>query len=56
MQTTKRSTEPPIRVGSRYEQVARFLGKEVSTSFEVTQLRSGSPHHDLIASGIVVSA
>ena len=24
-------TDPPIRVGSRYEQVARFLGKKVRT-------------------------
>jgi uncharacterized membrane protein len=34
-------TEPPIRPGSRYEQVARFLGKEVRTSFEVTALDDG---------------
>jgi uncharacterized membrane protein len=31
-------TDPPIRVGSRYEQVARFLGQEVRTSFEVSAL------------------
>ena len=29
-------TDPPVRVGSRYEQVAEFLGKEIHTSFEVT--------------------
>jgi uncharacterized membrane protein len=34
-------TDPPIGVGSRYEQVATFLGKEVRTSFEVTELRDG---------------
>src|SRR5215471_13902871 len=34
-------TDPPIRVGSRYEQVARFLGKDVRTSFEVTALEPG---------------
>jgi uncharacterized membrane protein len=34
-------TEPPIAVGSRYEQVARFLGKDVRTSFEVTALDEG---------------
>jgi uncharacterized membrane protein len=34
-------TEPPIGVGSRYEQVATFLGKEVRTSFEVTELLDG---------------
>ena len=34
-------TDPPIGVGSRYEQVAMFLGKEIRTSFEVTNLRDG---------------
>jgi len=34
-------TDPPVGVGSRYEQVATFLGKEVRTSFEVTDLRDG---------------
>ncbi len=34
-------TDPPIRPGSRYEQVARFLGKDVRTSFEVTALDEG---------------
>jgi len=34
-------TGPPIRAGSRYEQVARFLGKDVRTSFEVTALDDG---------------
>jgi hypothetical protein len=31
----------PVRVGSRYEQVARFLGKEVRTKFEVTAFELG---------------
>jgi uncharacterized membrane protein len=30
------TTDPPVGVGSRYEQVAQFLGKEIRTSFEVT--------------------
>jgi uncharacterized membrane protein len=41
MQSAKWITDPPIRVGSRYEQVARFLGKEVRTTFEVTALEEG---------------
>jgi hypothetical protein len=41
MQTARWTTDPPIRIGSRYEQVARFLGKEVRTSFEVTRLDPG---------------
>jgi hypothetical protein len=35
------TTPPPIGVGSRYEQVARFLGKDVRTAFEVTALEPG---------------
>lgn len=31
-------TEPPIRIGSQYEQLARFLGKDVRTTFEVSAL------------------
>lgn len=41
MQSCRWITQPPIAVGSQYEQVARFLGKEVRTSFEVTELREG---------------
>jgi uncharacterized membrane protein len=41
MQSATWTTERPIRVGSRYEQVARFLGKEVRTRFEVTELDAG---------------
>jgi uncharacterized membrane protein len=29
------TTEPPVRVGSRYEQLAKFMGKQIRTSFEV---------------------
>jgi uncharacterized membrane protein len=29
------TTDPPVRVGSRYEQTAHFLGKEIRTNFEV---------------------
>ena len=35
------TTDPPIAVGSRYDQMARFLGKDVRTSFEVTALEPG---------------
>jgi uncharacterized membrane protein len=41
MQSARWTTDPPIRVGSRYEQSARFLGKEVRTSFEVSALEPG---------------
>lgn len=36
------TSEPPIRVGSTYDQIARFLGKEIRTSFEVTHLGPGT--------------
>lgn len=41
MQSARWITDPPIRVGSQYEQVARFLGKEVRTNFEVTAFEEG---------------
>jgi uncharacterized membrane protein len=41
MKTAKWTTDPPVRVGSRYDQIATFLGKEVRTSFEVTELEVG---------------
>jgi uncharacterized membrane protein len=36
------TTPPPVAVGSRYEQVARFLGKQIRTSFEVTEHEPGT--------------
>jgi hypothetical protein len=36
MRSARWTTEPPIAVGSRYDQMARFLRKDVRTSFEVT--------------------
>lgn len=41
MRSARWTTEPPVAVGSRYDQVARFLGKDVRTSFEVTALEPG---------------
>lgn len=35
------TSEPPIGIGSTYDQVARFLGREIRTSFEVTALEPG---------------
>lgn len=34
-------TEPPVRVGSRMDFVARFLGRELSYTYEVTELVPG---------------
>lgn len=36
MKSAHWTSEPPARVGSTYEQVARFLGRDVITIFEVT--------------------
>ncbi len=36
------TTEPPLRVGSRYEQVAEFLGKEIVSTFEVVEYEADS--------------
>jgi len=35
------TTEPPIAVGSTYDQVARFLGRDIITSFEVVAYEPG---------------
>jgi hypothetical protein len=41
MDTCRWITEPPLRVGSSYEQVARFMGKTILTTFEVVALTPG---------------
>jgi uncharacterized membrane protein len=41
MESCTWTTAPPVRVGSRYEQRARFLGREIRTSFEVTAHQPG---------------
>jgi uncharacterized membrane protein len=41
MRSARWTTEPPIAVGSRYDQLARFLGKDVRTRFEVSALDPG---------------
>ena len=35
MRSAEWTSQPPIRVGSTYDQVARFLGRDIVTSFEV---------------------
>lgn len=35
------STPPPIGVGSRYEQHARFLGRDIVSTFEVVEFAQG---------------
>lgn len=42
MQSCVWTSEPPIAVGSTYDQVAGFLGKEIRTSFEVTEFEANS--------------
>ena len=37
MRECRWTSEPPLRLGSTYDQVARFLGKEIVSSFEVTE-------------------
>ncbi len=41
MRFARWTTSPLVAVGSRYDQMARFLGKEVRTSFEVAALEPG---------------
>ena len=35
------TSEPPLKLGSTYDQRARFLGKEIISSFEVVEYESG---------------
>lgn len=35
MRSAQWTTEPPVRVESMYQQVARFLGRDVTTTFQV---------------------
>lgn len=42
------TSEPPIAVGSTYDQVASFMGKEILTSFAVTEYEA--PHRIRIES------
>ena len=37
IQSCKFITEPPLRIGSRYEQVASFMGRRIVSVFEVVE-------------------
>lgn len=41
MQSAQWTSEPPLRIGSTYDQRARFVGRDVITSFEVTAYDPG---------------
>ena len=41
MQACTWTSEPPLRLGSTYDQTARFLGKDIVSSFEVTEFEPG---------------
>lgn len=41
MQSCRWTSEPPLQVGSTYEQHARFLGKDLYQSFAVVELDPG---------------
>ena len=41
MRECRWTSEPPLRLGSTYDQVAKFLGKEMVSSFEVTEFEPG---------------
>lgn len=41
MERARFLTEPPLRVGSKYEQVARFMGRDIVSKFEITALEEG---------------
>ena len=39
MQECRWTSEPPLRLGSTYDQLAKFLGKQITSSFEVTEFK-----------------
>lgn len=41
MQSCEWTSDAPLGVGSTYDQVATFLGKEIRSSFEVTEFEPG---------------
>ena len=41
MQECRWTSDPPLQLGSTYDQVARFLGKEIVSSFVVTEFAPG---------------
>ena len=41
MKECRWTSEPPLRLGSTYDQVAGFMGKEIVSSFEVTEFTDG---------------
>ena len=51
MQECRWTSEPPLRLGSTYDQVARFLGKVIVSSFVVTEFEPGHRIRIQTASG-----
>lgn len=41
MKEARWTSEPPLRVGSTYDQIASFMGKTIESHFEVTALEPG---------------
>ena len=41
MQECRWTSEPPLRLGSTYDQEAKFLGKAIVSSFEVSEFEPG---------------
>ena len=42
MKSCEWTSEPPLRVGSTYDQVASFMGKAIVSSFEVVEFQPGT--------------
>lgn len=53
MESCRWLTDPPIAIGSRYEQQARFLGRTISTTFEVVGLDGGVDRSSVTIDSIV---
>ena len=50
MQSCEWTSDPPLRLGSTYDQRARFLGRDIVSSFKVTEFVEGE-HIRIITTG-----
>lgn len=50
MQSCEWTSDPPLRLGSTYDQRAKFLGREIVSSFEVTEFVEGE-HIRIVTTG-----
>ena len=56
MRSCEWTSAPPLAVGSTYDQVASFLGREILTSFEVTEYEARAARKLITGSTLISTA